>query len=181
MWLILGYNEANRNNGVWRIGDSDLSGLCSSISSPPKLVRDAGRVAFLCSCILNSLFYAARNELEKIGGPPSPFLNGVVTAGDAPATLEAHRPDVTTAPCSTMQDISSSPFLQWRASRRKNPTLRPSRRPEQCRSLSRAWTGLHPSHRWVRSAKNSFTLQSRDDYFTTSKSRELLSRYGSMV
>jgi len=55
--------------------------------------RDAGRVAFLRPCILNSLFYAARNELEKIGGLPPLFLNGVVTSGDAllfPAMLERH-------------------------------------------------------------------------------------------
>lgn len=182
MWLILGYNKANRNNGVWRIGYSDLSGSCSSISSPPKLVRDAGRVAFLCSCILNSLFYAARNELEKIGGPPPPFLNGVVTSGDAPATLEAHRPDVTTAPCSTMQDISSSRVSSVTCIPKKEPyssvVTPPGTMPLTVSCVDRPASS---SSRWVRSAKNSFTLQPRDDYFATSKSRELLSRYGSMV
>lgn len=94
-------NDISHSNGSWH-NDSNLS-----LERPPLLtpllhrsftrqLQHEPAIAFLRLCILNSLFYAARNELEKIGGPP---LNGVVTSERcccAPTALETYRRAVTT-------------------------------------------------------------------------------------
>lgn len=87
----MGCSKANRDNKIWHISDCRVARVPTFLSRRSSF---AGRIAFLRPCILNSLFYAARNELKKIGGFRSPFLNGVVTFEDALlslATLEMPR------------------------------------------------------------------------------------------
>lgn len=77
MWPFCEINQYHFFSNLWVTTNEIRVVHFSSLSSYPSLDDEASRIAFLRLCILNSLFYAAWNELEKISGPP---LNGVVTS-----------------------------------------------------------------------------------------------------